>query len=71
MANKYSRGITYFQDGRFKFQYRGPHGIEWCYKGEEEFEPMRGNEHGIEGFTEAYNRAANVFTSSYKPPIEQ
>lgn len=72
MANEFSGGITFYKEGDYMFQYYGlDGGVKWCHVMEEEFQPVFPHDHDYPNFTEAYNRAMNIFTSSYKPPIEQ
>ena len=72
MANQHSGGITFYKEGEYMFTYRGPsRGLEWCGIADEEYSPVRPVHMSMPGFEDAYNRAMNIFTSSYKPPVEE
>lgn len=72
MANEFSGGITFYKEGEYMFQYYGLEGgVKWSYISDEEFFPAFPHDHNKPNFTEAYNRAMNIFTSSYKPPAAQ
>ena len=72
MANEFSGGITHYKEGEYMFKYYGlDGGTKWCHIMDEEFFDVTPNTHKLPNFTEAYNRATNIFTSSYKPPVEE
>lgn len=72
MANEFSGGITFYKEGNYMFEYYGiDGGVKWCHILEEEFQPVLPHNHNQPNFTDAYNRAMNIFTSSLKPPAEQ
>jgi len=72
MANEFSSGITFYKEEPYMFKYYGlDGGIKWCHVMDEEFFPVAPHDHNQPNFTEAYNRAMNIFTSSYKPPVEE
>tara|TARA_Y100000385_G_scaffold221673_1_gene231403 strand:- start:799 stop:1023 length:225 start_codon:yes stop_codon:yes gene_type:complete len=70
MANDYSSGITYYTECNYEFTWRGfDLGCKYSHVGDEEWHEVQPYHHDtLPQFTEAYNRALNIFTSSHKPP---